>query len=574
MKIRFLLLFAISLCTTFVFGQIGTEDVSERIISYHSDIHIQKNRRVQVTETIEVYSRGIDIQHGIYREIPLYYKSSKGQHRVAFDLKGIKMDGKTEPYHKEWKENGIVIYIGDKNTYVENGRHIYEIQYEVEYVLGLYDTYDEFYWNVNGNGWELYADSVSATVYLPSGAKVKKETAYTGGKGSRERNYVSENLGDHVTFATTEYLSASEGLTVVIGWDKGFVAEPTSWDNFIEHLWNYALVYTGLLALLLGLLFNFIIWYRYGRDPKPGTIIPRYYPPNNMSPAECAYLNNEGRRTDTMMGAEILDLATKGLIEVECKGKGTYNIFKKTPDSSKKELIPGPQTAFYSILMQKDEVSIREGTYNAHLAKAGEALESKIDAKQNDVFFVRNSHLKGIQFIFPVLALVVGLFERHWWGGMLIVPIFFAVLHVGMNFLFARLYEQPTAEGRRVMDEIEGFKMYMKYANSERIQLMNPPSMDFKHFEENLAYAVALGIAKEWQGRFDQEVINVQSNMPYIYGMSFYGLASFSRFGSDISHSISSASVAPSTSGSGGGGGFGGGGFSGGGFGGGGGGGW
>ena len=119
------------------------------------------------------------------------------------------------------------------------------------------------------------------------------------------------------------------------------------------------------------------------------------------------------------------------------------------------------------------------------------------------------------------------------------------------------------------MDEIAGFEMYMKYADKERIRLTNPPTMNFQHFEENLAYAIALGVAEEWSGQFDpKELEDFRTHhMPYYHGAA---IASFTDFSSTLNSTISSASVPPSSSGSS----SGGGGFSGGGGGGGGGGGW
>jgi len=41
----------------------------------------------------------------------------------------------------------------------------------------------------------------------------------------------------------------------------------------------------GLLLLPAALLvYYFVVWLAVGRDPKPGTIVPRYQPPVNLSP--------------------------------------------------------------------------------------------------------------------------------------------------------------------------------------------------------------------------------------------------------------------------------------------------
>jgi uncharacterized membrane protein len=225
---------------------------------------------------------------------------------------------------------------------------------------------------------------------------------------------------------------------------------------------------------------------------------------------------------------------------------------------------------FYSKLFgSKDLVVIKKGKYNARVATANTSLTANIDNKQKDVYYVRNNHLKGKQFLFPVITGVAGVIAYLVYGGSPAVIIAGVVVHAAINFVFARLYEQPTKEGRRVMDEIAGFEMYMKYANKERIKLMNPPTMDFHHFEENLSYAIALGVAEKWAGQFDPGELKefTSGHMPYYHGMM---IGSFANFSSDLTSTISSATTPPSSSGSG----SGGGGFSGGGGGGGGGGGW
>ncbi len=169
------------------------------------------------------------------------------------------------------------------------------------------------------------------------------------------------------------------------------------------------------------------------------------------------------------------------------------------------------------------------------------------------------------------LLLTVGLGVLAYWfyGGLIPVIVVGGIAHLILNIVFNRLYEQPTSLGRQKMDEIDGFKMYMKYADVNRIKAINPPDLSFDHFEENLPYAMALGLAKQWQGKFDPVMIEekMHTHMGYFHGIS---VAHFTSFSSSLSSAISSAATPPSASGSS----SGGGGFSGGGGGGGGGGGW
>lgn len=548
----------------------------EHITSYHSDLIIQKNTHVKIKETINVLALGQEIKHGIYRDIPLSYNYRGGSVKVGFDLLNVKMDGKKTDYHTEFIYNGIRIYIGSKEKFVEQGHHTYEITYDVHHVLGDFENYDEFTWNINGNGWYFSIDSISANVYTPQGAKIIQYNGFTGVYGSTEKNYTSMEIEGGIRFIGTEGLDALENLTVSVAWEKGHLIYPTPWEEFIYFIQSYMLWIIGVLGILLGFTSNFIKWFRFGRDPKPGTIIPLFYPPTGFSPAECIYLKKAGKPSDDMFGSTLISLAVKGYINIEVKNTDGDTVYIMTKVSTseerpKKALTDIEQAFFNTIFSSKDLFIIKEGKFNKMVVIANELLEKKIEEKQNEVYIQRNSHLKTSHFIVPLLILIAGGLAYWFYGGMFGIIIGAIILQFLLNYLFGKLYEQPTKEGRKKMDEIAGFEMYLKYADSNRIKALNPPTLNFEHFEENLAFAIALGVANEWTNKF--KVLNDISDfkayhVPYLTGIS---LASTGSISSSLSQTISSASTPPSSSGS-----FsgGGGGFSGGGGGGGGGGGW
>ena len=49
---------------------------TERINHYHSDIEVQKDGSLAVTETIQVTAAGRKIKRGIYRDFPTRYKKN------------------------------------------------------------------------------------------------------------------------------------------------------------------------------------------------------------------------------------------------------------------------------------------------------------------------------------------------------------------------------------------------------------------------------------------------------------------------------------------------------------------
>jgi hypothetical protein len=148
-----------------------------------------------------------------------------------------------------------------------------------------------------------------------------------------------------------------------------------------------------------------------------------------------------------------------------------------------------------------------------------------------------------------------------------------------LNGLFFYLMKAPTALGRPVMDQLEGFRMYMETAEQDRLN-MQAPEITAQRFEALLPYAVALDVEKPWSEAFAaalQRAYPGDSNAMSHYSPRWRTGSGWSgsSFGNSVSSTVGSASAAlaaavPSSSSSG----FGGGGGSGGGGGGGGGGGW
>jgi uncharacterized membrane protein len=149
------------------------------------------------------------------------------------------------------------------------------------------------------------------------------------------------------------------------------------------------------------------------------------------------------------------------------------------------------------------------------------------------------------------------------------------------NILFYFLLKAPTRSGRKLLDAIEGFRLYLATTEQDRLNLLHPPEKTPELFEKYLPYAVALDVEHEWAEQF-AEVLARAGRDPGDYHPGWYHGTSAGSFGSrgfasaigsSLSSAVAAASQAPGSS-SGFGGGGGGGGSSGGGGGGGGGGGW
>jgi uncharacterized membrane protein YgcG len=179
-----------------------------------------------------------------------------------------------------------------------------------------------------------------------------------------------------------------------------------------------------------------------------------------------------------------------------------------------------------------------------------------------------------------VLPIGVGyLVALFWFSWEISQTLFVGLLVIFLaNAVFGMLMKAPTMAGRKLLDEIEGFRMFLRATEQERLEFLHPPEKTPELFEKYLPYAVALDVENRWADQFSDVFARIQQAEGRDYNPSFYrgsythfNAASFTNdIGNKMASSLSSASTSPSSSSSG----SGGGGSSGGGGGGGGGGGW
>ena len=133
---------------------------------------------------------------------------------------------------------------------------------------------------------------------------------------------------------------------------------------------------------------------------------------------------------------------------------------------------------------------------------SGAAFQSLIRAIMSIVFvaififlgvgFLTDVTGVGIGDVMPALQRVVESYP---------FPFLLAGGFAMLNGLFFYLMKAPTALGRPVMDQLEGFRMYMETAEQDRLN-MQAPEITAQRFEALLPYAVALDVEKPWSEAF------------------------------------------------------------------------
>ncbi|MEJ8568386.1 DUF2207 domain-containing protein [Elongatibacter sediminis] len=554
----------------------------ERIHDYHADVQVHANGAITVTETIEVTAEGRQIRRGIYRDFPTRYRDPLGNHyRVDFIVDSVLRNGEPEPWHTEDHANGVRLYIGDANRMLRHGRHTYTLRFVTNRQLGYFDDHDELWWNVTGNGWVFPIDHASARIVLPFNLPVDELelNAWTGAFGARGGDARMGIVDARtVEFETTRGLAPRQGLSVLAAWPKGLIDEPSGMQKLHWFIRDNGAAIVLLLGLLAPLAWYYQAWDRVGRDPRGGIIIPRFKPPRGLSPAACRYVLDMAFNRNAFTAA-IISLAVKGHVRIDEDGGGflskpDFTLTRTVPASAGADTRPTPgESAVLEALLPSAGARIEMDQENHQdFQSASTGLQAALKKEyQGRLFKLNLVHMVPPLAMSALAALIAAVFDG---GPAVWIP--WVLLTLALHSLFIWLLRAPTPAGRRVMDEIEGLKMYLGTAERDRLNRMSSPQLTPEVFENFLPYAYALGVENAWCERFARELPEAPEEagyQPNWYSGRFRGVRALNHLGDDFSSSISSAiasaSTAPGSSS-----GSGGGGFSGGGGGGGGGGGW
>ncbi len=576
--IRFLL-FWITCLTLLPLSAAG----DERIHEFSSDIVIMQDGWIQVTETITVTAEGDRIRRGIYRDFPTRYRDHFGNsYEVDFEPRAVLRNGHPEDFHTQRLRDGVRTYFGHESRFLEPGRHTYELRYRASRILGFFEDHDELYWNVTGFDWAFPIDQARATVRFDfdvSASAISHE-AYTGPFGSVGRDYESHvSASAEVEFEASTSLAPVNGLTIVVGWPKGLVAEPSDLQRLLWVLRDNANLLIALTGLTLTLGYFIPVWRRFGKDPEEGVIVTRYEPPEGYSPASLRFIR-QMYYDDKVMTAAVVNLAVKGYLAINATegSDGFFGIGAKDPEHWLTRTDPGPnapalaagEQELYDALFAEGDTVLLEQENHELLGKAKDQHRKSLRKDYRHHYFRTNTLLNV-----PALFIAGGAAVLAFRQGPSLFTVLTVIATVAVVVGFAVSMRRPTVRGRRLLDEVLGFEDYLEVAEKDEMNLRNPPEKTPELFEAYLPYALALGVDLAWAEKFAGVLAAVRRPDGGAYHPAWYNgswsVSNLSGSTSQLSSSLHSAitsSVSPPGSSSGGGG------FSGGGGGGGGGGGW
>ncbi len=391
-----------------------TAQAEEVIQAFKSDIQINTDTSLTVTETITVQAEGQQIKRGIYREFPTRYKDPYGnKYVVEFHVLDVLRDGKPEAWHSKNISNGVRVYMGNKNRLLGPGEYTYTLSYYTTRQLGFFKQYDELYWNATGNGWTFPIEYASATIQLPPGVNIEQtqSDAYTGISGARGKNFeVSTIENNRLLFESTGILLPGEGLTIVVDWPKGFVTEPSATQKRLWFIQDNKNLLVGLGGLSLLWLYFFLVWNKVGRDPQKGVIYPRYQPPKGHSPASIRFVSRMGYDNKTFATA-LVSMAVKGFINIEDAENKQFIVQKneqKAQTDKLNNLSTGEAVIAQELFSQRDRITLKQSNHKV-IGKAKDSHKKVLKRDYEKKYFRTNLlyQLPGLLISLITLLLTV-----------------------------------------------------------------------------------------------------------------------------------------------------------------------
>ncbi len=547
-----------------------------RVRDYNALLTVNRDGTLDVVEQLTIRFTGE--WHGLNRDLLLHHNTPQGRPTKLEVVDGPITDATGQPLVVEhqsldggWTRRYHIYIPGatdaDRTIVIR-----YRVKNAIRFFFKSSDVgeLDELYWNVTGNEWTMFIDSVHARVVLPTDIRPRLTAVYTGYKDSRASDAVIVRDQNEVDFTARHPLYPYAGMTVAVGWPAGYIAGRPSrlHEEFLE-----AMRWLPLLIPLIVVLLAYRHWDKYGRDPAEGSYVVHYEPVAGSSPAELGTLvDNKADMED--ITATLVDLAVRGYVHItELSEKHLFGLTHSTdyqldiiktradwkdlkphelsyldaltqsaPDDAYTVKVSELTNKFYRFLPE-----IRNAIYD-RLVELGDYRERPDTTKGKWIgIAVAVGFALGTTTILSLKAALV-LFAP----AALITATIISTLAL---LFFAQIMPARTVEGARTREAALGFKEFLSRVEEDRYKRMiTSPEL----FEKYLPYAMAFGVEEKWANAFRD--IYTQPPQWYSGGTGPFNASSFSHSISTMSQAAaSSMASSPSSSGSGGGGSSGGG---------------
>ena len=541
---------------------------------FEAAIRVNPDASLDITETITPRFTGK--WNGLFRTIPVEYRTPQG-FNWSLRLKLISVtdaDGNALEVEKSRERHYQKFKIWVPGA--EDATRTVVLTYRATNGLRFFEDHDELYWNITGDEWEVPIEAASARIELPGAASGIRAIAFNGVYGATSRDAIVTTSGTTVSVMMPKQLDFREGMTAVVGWNKGVVVEPPTSAKaagFVASNWPLAIPVPVFVLMLL-------VWKRRGRDPDPLPITVQYDAPAQLTPGEAGTLLDHSVDMRDIT-ATLVDLAVRGFIRIEEEQesrlfgllKNDEFVFHRLKDPSEWRGLKIHERELLEGLFPHGEASVELSELENQFYKSIKPIQDGIlDGLVARGFYqarpdrVKAGYMAGGVLVGALMAVGGSALSPQF--DLTPVPFIIAGVVVGLIMLwFGWHMPARTVAGARAVEQIKGFEEFLGRTEGDRLRdFVRTPEM----FEKFLPFAMAFGVEKKWALAFK----GICNEPPRWYAGAHPGsfnIGTFSTRLSDLSTRASTtmASSPRSSSGSGfsggssggGGGGGGGGGF-------------
>lgn len=550
-----------------------------------------------------------------FRESSYTGKSGRSVKRI---IKVVKtgMDGDPIPFKITQSSYTLYVHWGPQTRYIEPGVHQFTLSYTVDRQIDRQSEGEFLYWEALGYGWSFPVEKAQVTLEFPSGVRIIKSADGKGKAASREGKQIIDRLStEKIQIRSTSILTPGKSLVARLVWPPATFAEPSLFRRLHYSILDFIYTYLGGIFLLVTSIYYLLVWHRRGRDPKKGTIFPLFKPPENLSPAAVRFIDQRGE-DNTLLSISILNMAVNGWLRIKEEEEEEYILERL--DGPKNQLAQEEEAAFAQLFKSENTLEMQSKNYrrfkaartalNKYLKKNyGGAdyfsnnylwifLGAILSLIPQGLVTMDASRLEFGIFLAVALTLcsgaasIIGYFTIQAWSqllsgharlfGVLVLTFLLALPIMGLEFVliktfaglmplagliifllspilvavFFQLLRAYTVKGRKIMDGIKGFGLYLKTAEGSRLQSIHPPEKTPQLFEKYLPYAQALELEQAWCDQF-ASVLRTASEAPgggyatgWYQGTVWHPEKStffMDNFSSQFRSSLSSASSAP-----------------------------
>ncbi len=512
-------------------------------------ITVGRDGGVDVTETITAKFTGS--WNGIYRTVPVEYHTPQGFNWTlklrllgasGADGQSLKVEGERDRHYLKYK-----IWVPG----AADATRTLVLRYRAKNGLRFFEDHDELYWNVTGDEWDVPIGAASARIVLPAGATGVRAIAFNGAYGSTAQDAQVAIEGTAVRVVLPQPLGFHEGLTAVVGWDKGLVAEPTDADRvlgFLASNWPLGIPVVVLLGMFAALAAG-------GTRPRAVAGRGAVRHPGRAHP-------RRGRHPDRRIGRHAGHHrdsgGPRGARVPQDRGAGGEAVAR--PDDPARLRLPPAHAAAGAKALENHESRVLDGIFESgsatvklsdldnefyqHLSRIRESIFDRLVGR--GLYRSRPDKVKGWWLIGAVVlgGVILGFGSSIGAAFFDMTPLPFVIAAVASGLIvaaFGRIMPARTVQGARALERVLGFEEFLRRVEGDRLErVVKTPEM----FERFLPFAMAFGVERKWAKAFQ----DIYREPPTWYVGSHAGPFDLNGFSSRLGDLSSRAESAMSSS--------------------------